>query len=237
MSTRIPARSLVGLAVGAVLAVGAPLAASAHVTIDPGSADPGFSTDVVFRAPNESSTASTVRLEVHLPADTPFTNLRYEPTPGWTTTVVTGTLPQPVEVSGNTVAEAPTSIVFEAQEGHGIQPGQFQTFTVALGPVPAVERIVLPVTQTYSDGTVVEWEGTPDEVAADDGIAPAPVLYVEEAPPGDHHGDASASDPAAPAENGVDGRAIGMSIAALALGAGGVVLAAIALANRRKADA
>ncbi len=235
-------RLLVGLALGATLAVGVPLAASAHVTVNPKRADPGYSADVTFRAPNESDTASTVKVEVHLPADTPFTNVRYEPTPGWTTTVVTETLPKPVEVSGNTISEAPSSIVFEAQDGHAIEPGQFQTWTVALGPIPEVGHIVLPVTQTYSDGTVVEWAATPDEVAEDDTLEPAPVLYIQDEPAAGHGaGHDDATDPADTHEETTDaaasapqnGLAIGLSIAALVIAAGGALLAAFALGRRR----
>jgi uncharacterized protein YcnI len=236
MSTRTFARPLAGLAVGAALVVGVPLAASAHVTIDPIEAGPGYSTDVTLRAPNESATASTVKIEVHLPADTPFTNLRYEPTPGWTTTVTTGTLPTPVEVSGNTITEAPTSVVFTAEPGHAIAPGQFETWKLALGPVPEVGHIVLPVTQTYSDGTVVEWNATPEEVAGDDTLEPAPVLYVEDTPKDGHHqADAAAATGAQPASS--DGLAVGLSIGSLVLAAGAVLLAAFAFGRRRKADA
>ena len=238
MSTRTFARPLTGLAVGVALVIGVPLAASAHVTIDPIEAGPGYSTDVTLRAPNESATASTVKIEVHLPTDTPFTNLRYEPTPGWTTTVTTGTLPKPVEVSGNTITEAPTSVVFEAEPGHAIAPGQFQTWKLALGPIPEVGHIVLPVTQTYSDGSIVEWKATPDEVAADDTLEPAPVLYVQDAPAGDHHqGDAAATSGSDAPPASSDGLALGLSIGALVLAAAGALFAALAFGRRRKANA
>lgn len=154
-------RALTGAALGIVLAVGVPLAASAHVTVNPGTADPGSYTQVQFRVPNESETAETVRLEVTLPSDTPFTSVRYEPVPGWTATITTATLPQPVEVGGNTITEAPTSIVWQADPGVGIGQGEFVNFPVSLGPVPDVGSVLLPAVQTYDDGKVAEWTATP----------------------------------------------------------------------------
>ena len=52
-----------GLAVGltAFLALAAPIAASAHVHVDPGSAAAGGYSTLTFKVPNESATASTTR--------------------------------------------------------------------------------------------------------------------------------------------------------------------------------
>jgi uncharacterized protein YcnI len=248
-------RALVGLTAGVALAVAVPLAASAHVTVNPDTAEPGSYAAVVFRVPNESETASTVKLEVALPTDTPFTSVRYEPVPGWTTTIVRTTLPEPVEVAGNTITEAATSIVWEAEPGQGIDQGQFQNMTVSLGPVPEVGSILLPAVQTYDDGEVAEWTATPDEVAEDDTLMPAPVLYVTDTPPTDEHAGhgASASDDGATADEGATaddgatatvapasdpqaGVALGLSIAALVVAAIAAVLAALGFARRpRKA--
>ena len=226
------------LTIGAALAIGAPMAASAHVTVDPGQAAAGGWTYVTLRVPTESDTASTTRLEVHLPTDTPFTHVSYQPTPGWRTAVKTGTLPEPVEVMGNTIGEAPTEIVYTAT-GAGIEPGQVQTFTLSLGPVPDTGRVVIPVTQTYSDGTVAEWKATPEAVAADDTLEPAPVIWVNDAPPADdHHAGATAPEAAADhgGDSGADGAALGLSIASLAVAAGGALLAAFALARARRSE-
>ncbi|KAA9107509.1 YcnI family protein [Microbacterium rhizomatis] len=236
-------RAVAGATAGLALAIGIPLAASAHVTVTPNTADPGSYKSVQFRVPNESEAASTVRLEVQLPTDTPFLSVLYEPVPGWTTTVTESTLPAPVVVDGNTITQAATKVVFEAVDG-GIRPGQLQNFTLSLGPVPEVGSIVLPAIQTYDDGTVSEWTATPAQVAADDTLEPAPVLYVQDAAPGDAHGASHGASPAPSAtatEGGSatassdpsSGIALGVSIAGLVLAAGAAVLAAIALARGR----
>jgi len=239
MSRNTLSRVLAGIGAGVVAAVAIPLAASAHVTIDPGQADAGGYAYVTFRAPNESETASTVGLDIHLPTDTPFTSVRYEPVPGWTGSITRTTLPQPVEVSGNTITEAATEVSFRADPGKGIDPGELQRFVLSLGRVPDVGSVVIPVTQTYSDGTVVEWSATPEQTAADDTLDPAPVLYVDDAPAGDAHGgsDTTTAPVAAPASDGSGPVALGLSIAALVIAAGGALLAAFAVGRRRKGRA
>lgn len=224
-------RALAAVAIGGFLAVAVPLSASAHVTVSPNQAAPGGWTYVPFRVPTESDTASTTGLVVHLPTDTPFTSVSYQPTPGWTGQVTTETLPHPVDLSGNTITEAPTTITFAATAG-GTAPGQFQTFTVALGPVPDTGHVVMPATQTYSDGKVVEWKATPEEVAKDDTLEPAPVLWINDAPPADEHsGAAAAPDTAARSSDGV---ALGLSIAALVIAAAGALMAAFAIGRGRR---
>lgn len=235
-------RALVGLAAGAALALAAPLAASAHVTVNPNTATPGSYATVNFRVPTESETATTVKLEVTLPTDTPLSAVLVQPVPGWTATVEKGALPAPVEVDGNTLTDAPLKIVWQADPGVGIGQDQFQIFSAVLGPVPDTGHLVLPAAQTYSDGEVVDWAATPDEVAADDTLEPAPVLYVNDAPPtGEHshsHGTASAApameDATAAAPSDSSGVALGLSIAALVVAAAGAILGALAFARRPK---
>ncbi|MDT0116729.1 YcnI family protein [Microbacterium sp. PRF11] len=238
-------RALVGLAAGAALAIAVPLAASAHVTVNPNTATPGSYATVNFRVPTESETASTVKLEVSLPTDTPLSAVLVQPVPGWTATVEKGALPAPVEVEGNTISEAPLKIVWQADPGVGIGQDQFQIFSAVLGPVPDTGHIVLPAAQSYSDGSVVDWAATPDEVAADDTLEPAPVLYVNDTPPSGEHSHSHGSATAAPAEedhsamaasstSDSSGVALGLSIAALVVAAAGAVLGALAFARRPK---
>ncbi|WP_295835383.1 YcnI family protein [uncultured Microbacterium sp.] len=238
-------RALVGLAAGAALAIAVPLAASAHVTVNPNTATPGSYATVNFRVPTESETASTVKLEVSLPTDTPLSAVLVQPVPGWTATVEKGALPAPVEVEGNTISEAPLKIVWQADPGVGIGQDQFQIFSAVLGPVPDTGHLVLPAAQSYSDGSVVDWAATPDEVAADDTLEPAPVLYINDTPPSGEHSHSHGSATAAPAEedhsamaasstSDSSGVALGLSIAALVVAAAGAVLGALAFARRPK---
>ena len=228
----------IGAAIGAValgilLALSLPAPADAHVKVDPGQAEAGGYTTLTFRVPNESATAGTVRLEVDLPTDTPFTSVSYQPLPGWNAEVVSGALPKPVTVKGTPIDEAPLKVVWTAEAGTEIAPGQFQQFTISAGPVPDTGSIPLPATQTYSDGTVVAW----DQVATasgDEPEHPAPMLYVNDAPPADHHGGPGVTPTESANADGGDSLALGLGIGGLALGGLGVVLAAFALAFARR---
>ena len=99
MTARLRAPLSVGLiAAGSLaLALSAPLAASAHVTIDDNTAEAGSFTLITFKVPNESATATTSSIELTLPSDTPFPYVSYVPVPGWTTELVRTTLPEPVD--------------------------------------------------------------------------------------------------------------------------------------------
>ncbi|MEV8444107.1 YcnI family protein [Actinosynnema sp. NPDC051121] len=149
--------------------------ASAHVTVQPGTAQPGGYTRVVFRVPNEREDASTTRLEVSFPTDHRFASASVQPVPGWTATTRKEKLDPPADVEGRKVAEAVTTIVWE---GGTVLPGQFQEFPVSLGPLPATDaKLVFKALQTYSSGEVVRWI----DVEQDGGARPehpAPTLSV-----------------------------------------------------------
>ncbi|MCU1438652.1 MAG: hypothetical protein JWP66_1739 [Naasia sp.] len=238
MHLSLPSRIAAAGSAALLLALAGPLAASAHVSVDPAQAEAGGYSQLTFRVPNERDDAGTVRLAVSLPADTPFASVSYEPVPGWTTSVVTTELPEPVEVNGNQLTEAVTSIVWEADAGGRIEPGQFLTFPISVGPVPEVGSVALPATQTYSNGEVVEWAG--DE----DADLPAPVLYVGDEPAGHGHSGGEGDDPADTADTASvsstggttpdDGLARGLGIIGLALGALALVLAAFSLMRNRR---
>ncbi|HKU12484.1 MAG TPA: DUF1775 domain-containing protein [Sinomonas sp.] len=149
------------VATAALIATGA-AAASAHVSVDPDDPAANGFTHLTFNMPNESSTAKTNKLEVKLPTDTPFTSVSVKPIEGWTAQVITTTLPKPVTVEGSTVTKAPTSVVWTANDAaHEIGQNQYQAFSLSVGILPAAgTKIVLPAIQTYTDGTVVNWDQT-----------------------------------------------------------------------------
>lgn len=243
----VVARSAAALGAAALLALTAPLAASAHVRVTPGQAEAGSYATLTFKVPNESATAGTVGLVVDLPTDTPFTSVSYEPTPGWTTEVTTSTLPEPVELDGATITEAPTQVTWTAQGDTQIAPGQFQQFVISAGAVPDTGSIALPTHQRYSDGTVVDWaDATP--ASGEEPEHPAPTLYVNDAPPTDGHAGHSSDDEATTAgvaasddsgtgsgDPAVGPLAVGLGIGGLALGALALVVSVVALTRRPRA--
>jgi uncharacterized protein YcnI len=216
------------LGAGALLAIAAPLAASAHVVVTPNTAEAGSYSLVSFKVPTESATASTVKLEVDFPTATPFGSVSYVPVSGWTTTVSTEKLPKPVKVGENTMTEAVTKVTWTASAGAEIMPGQVQLFPLSLGPVPDVNKVQFKAVQTYSDGKVVNWADT-----SADADEPAPALYVNEAPPSTAHHSGTqitASAEAAPnatTSSNTDPVARGLGIGGLVVGAVGIVLAVV----------
>ena len=221
----------------ALLLLAAPLAASAHVRVDPGQAAAGSYATLTFKVPTESATAGTVKLVVDLPTATPFTSVSYLPLPGWTTTVDTEKLAKPVKTDDGTITEAPVRVTWTADSGVQVAPGQFQQFTISAGAVPDTGEVLLPAHQTYSDGSVVDWaDKTP--ASGKEPEHPAPVLYINEvAPTADSANPVVATTTPAPTATASDGAAdavaIGLGIGGLALGAIALVVAVFAATRRR----
>jgi uncharacterized protein YcnI len=233
---RATARATTVLALTAVAVVLGAGPASAHVTAQPGEAAQGGYTVVTFRVPDESDTAGTVKLEVRLPADHPITSVRTTPIPGWTAAVAKATLNPPVQVNGNAVTEAVSTVTWTASSGTRIGPGEYLDFPLSLGPLPTgVDQLALPATQTYDDGKVVAWDQPSTDGAEPE--RPAPVVRLTPAAAdamGGHDGDAAppaaAAGPPPPAASRADSTArwlggAGLLVGALGLGLGlGAVL-------------
>ena len=133
-------------------------AASAHVRVEPASTTAGGYSQLTFKVPNESATAKTTKLTVTLPTGTPFTSVSVKPMDGWTAEITEATLPAPVTAEGATITKAAASVTWTADTAHQIGQHEYQTFSISVGRLPAADTTVsLPAAQTYSDGTVVNW--------------------------------------------------------------------------------
>ena len=145
-------------ATAGMIALGA-TAASAHVNVNPDDTGANGYSHLTFNVPNESPTAKTSKLEVKLPTETPFTSVSVKPVEGWSAQVITSDLPKPVTVSGTTVTKAPSSVVWTADEAHQLGQNQYQAFSLSVGKLPAAgTTVTLKAAQTYTDGTVVNWD-------------------------------------------------------------------------------
>ncbi len=215
---------LLGATSVALLLVGV-TAAEAHVTVSSSSTAPGSYATLTFRIPTESETASTDRLTVQLPTETPFTAVLTQPAPGWAAKTETSKLATPTQDDdGRAVTSAVTKVVWTAT-GDGIKPGEFSTLTLLVGPLPTEGTLYLPTVQHYSDGSEVGWVQQAQNGA--EAEHPAPSVAIAPAP--------------APAPVAVAGPAtgsglgIGLGIAGLALGLVAVGLGGAALARTRRA--
>jgi len=219
---RIAAKAGVILAVAAVAVLGLGTPAAAHVTVNPGTATQGGFTKLTFRVPNESATASTVKLEVSLPENAPIASVSVKPLTGWTVEVQRRTLDTPATVHGAQITEVVGTIAWTASPGAEIAPGEFQEFDISVGPLPEVDQIVFKALQHYSDGEIVRWI---DEPAPGQELEhPAPVLKLT---PAAGEGATSGTGGGA-ASSGGSGVALGFGIAGAVLGLAGLVLGLLA---------
>ncbi len=218
------------LRVGVALGLGAllllpPTAADAHVRVAADATTPGSFSALTFRVPNESATAGTVRISVQLPQDTPFLYVSSKPVPGWRVASTEATLPRPVEAEGTTITKAVRTVTWTAERGTRIAPGEYQEFSLSVGPLPSAGTVLLPATQTYSDGEVVRWD-EPTPAGGDEPEHPAPALVV-----------AATAAPETVVAPRPDGVARALGAAGLALGLVALVVAALGARRPRSGTA
>ncbi|HEY8533712.1 MAG TPA: YcnI family protein [Micromonospora sp.] len=223
------------LAVGAVLigVLGVAAPASAHVTVNPREATQGGYGRLAFRVPNESDTASTIKVEVFLPEDAPVASVSTMPVPGWTVTTEKRKIDQPLEVHGSQVTEVISKITWTAEKGGGIKPGEFQEFPVSMGPLPQADRMIFKALQTYSDGKVSRWIEEPPADGGEEPEHPAPVLTLVAATESPAPSPTAGTEAVAISEKS-DGVARGLGVAGLVAGLAGLVLGALAFVRGRK---
>lgn len=196
--------------------------AYAHVTVQPATARAGSQTIFTFRVPTEKDDADTVKVVLALPAGAPIPNVSDQPVPGWRATVTRYTLDRPLHTDDGTVTSAVARITWTAAgPAAAIRPGQFQTFAISAGPLPA-GRLIFKALQYYSDGSIVRWIDPPGDQPAH----PAPVVRVV----------ARTSPPARGDGNSVSWVAVAAFVAGLlgfAAGSAALVVARRSAANGR----
>jgi len=221
-SFRMPAAVLAsGLA---LVALAGP--ADAHVSVHADDAAKGAYTVLDFRVPNETDSAYTTKVAVTFTS--PLASAAPQVVEGWTATVTKAKLATPITTDDGTVTDGVGSITWTAT-GKGTAPGFFQTFQVEAGPLPATDTVAFPTVQTYGDGSVVRWTDATVPGGAEP-EHPAPTLSLTAAV-------ADASGGTGPSVSTVvtKEQSKGLGIAALVVGAVGVLLGGAALARRPKA--
>ncbi|HYJ22933.1 MAG TPA: YcnI family protein [Solirubrobacterales bacterium] len=205
------------LALIAALALTVPASAGAHVTLQPEEAAAGDFTVLDVRVPNERDDSATTKVAVQFPSGFIFAS--YQPVAGWSVEVTMAKLTKPISSHGETITEQVSRMTWTADSDQaGIQPGQFQDFPISVQiPGEAGDSLTFKALQTYEDGEVVRWIGGPDSEE------PAPRVVVTTGSE-DHHGTAADSGSSDSEDAGE-----GLGIAALILGALGLVAGGVAL--------
>jgi uncharacterized protein YcnI len=241
MKLRTPAIITSALGAGVLLALAAPLAASAHVGDTPDSTAAGSYTVLTFAVPHgcdgSATTAVAIDLPESIPSVTPTVN------PGWTVAKTVVKLDTPItDASGAEITERVSQVVYTAITP--LPDGYRDTFALSLKlPDEKVgDAIEFPVLQSCEVGST-EWN-EPTPASGDEPEHPAPSITLTAAT-GDEHGhatadaddadgaheDASTTD-AADAQPDVLARVLG--VLGLVAGAVGVVIAVV---SRRRAPA
>ena len=226
---RLPARLGVVLAVGAALFALGALPASAHIRVSAeGAATPGSYAQLAFRVPTERDDASTTAVQVLMPADQPLASVSVQPHPGWTAEVHKKTLAQPLQTDDGPVNQVVSDVVFTAQTPQvAIAPGQFDEFSLLVGPLPNAPSMAFPANQTYSDGQVVAWNQSAAP-GAPEPEHPSPTLTI--GPAG-----SDSDSAAAPSDAGSSATpALVVGIIALALAVAALALLGVALRRGRR---
>ena len=208
--------AIAGVVTGLLVAVVPALDAYAHVSVSSPDATPGGFGKVVFRVPNESTTANTTAITVQIPADTPFPEVSVGAMPGWTATTTTSPLPEPVEVEGFTITEAVSSVTWTA-DGDGLPPEQFAEFQLSVGPFPeastrSCSRPPRPTpTARWSSGPIRQWKGRTNRTTQRPCWRSPPPVTATTAP--------RAAPTASPGALGIAGVALGAAGLAMGLSA------------------
>ena len=230
----------IAIGITATLALLAPATAGAHVSLHPNEVPAGSFATLDIRVPNEMESASTVKLAVQVPPG--FLDISTEYMPGWSAKVLTSKLAKPVQTGDGEVTEQVREIVWTGSGAQGrIPPGQFVNFPISTEiPGKAGEELSFKVLQYYDNGKVVRWIGGPSsdepapqiDVTAEGGVL-QDVAGSETAPPSPT-AEAAEGEVASSGSGSGDSASKGLGIAALIVGALGLLAGGAALVRSRR---
>jgi uncharacterized protein YcnI len=222
----------------AAVALLAPAAAQAHISLHPNTIPAGAFATLDVRVPGEQEGAYVTKVDMLFPAG--FTGVDYENVPGWSTKIIETKLATPITARGETIDTEVSQIVWSWVGPLGkVNNGQFINFPLDLAiPEDAAGRALeFRTVQSYSNGQVVHW--IDPSLTAEH---PAPRINVTakggviEEVAGHEAGPEAGQGGAKPTSSQSSGGASkGLGVAALIVGALGVVLAVVALFVVRRA--
>ncbi|HEY2655561.1 MAG TPA: YcnI family protein, partial [Solirubrobacteraceae bacterium] len=161
---------------GVVLAVAlvAPAAAQAHISVHPNTVPAGAFATLDVRMPGEQEGAHVTKLDLLLPSG--FTSVDYQNVPGWNVSEVQTKLTKPIQTDNGPVNQEVSQIIWTWTGPLGrVDNGQFIDFplSVAIPGDAAGKTLKFKAVQSYSNGQVVRWI----EPSLDD-PNPAPTINV-----------------------------------------------------------
>lgn len=221
-----------------------PAVAQAHISLHPNTIPAGAFATLDVRVPGEQEGAYVKRVDMLFPSG--FTSVNYENVPGWMVKVINQKLLTPIQTDSGPINEQVSQIIWTWIGPLGqVNNNQFINLplSVAIPNSAAGGALQFKTIQTYSNRQVVHWIDP-----SLDGEHPAPTINItakggviqdvagKEAGP--EPGQLSAGTPARAVVKSSSGASKGLGIAALILGALGLLagLAALAASRRTRAS-
>jgi uncharacterized protein YcnI len=251
-----PRKTLVLIATGGLL-LAAPNGAQAHISMHPNTIPAGAFATLDVRVPGEQEGAYVTKVDTLFPQG--FTGVDYENVPGWSARVIEVKLGTPIKEDGETIDTEVSQIVWTWTGPLGkVNNGQFINFPLSVAiPADAAGRALeFRTVQTYSNGLLVHWidptltsehpaprinvtakGGAIEEVAGDEAGPTAGETLAGQSAAGQAAASRTTSAPGAPATKSSAGASKALGIAALILGALGLLAGLFALATARRTRA
>lgn len=209
---------------GAFLAIGAPLSASAHISVEPSSTAAGSSAVLTFALPHGCEGSATTAISIGIPEG--ITSVTPTVKPDWSVSEVEVDLAAPLaDGHGNSITSRTGQVVYTAEVP--LDDGLRDTFalSITLPEDAAGQSLSFPIVQTCTEGQT-DWNEVTQAGAAEP-EHPAPAIVVTE-PTADAHAAADAHDAADTADAAGTAETPG-DVLARVLGIGGLVLGAIGI--------
>ena len=215
----------------ALFALVAPSTAAAHVTVSPEeSPAEGYET-LTFTVPHGCDGAATDSVKVKLPDQ--VVSATPGVVPGWKIKTLEGKLANPVVEDGEKMTSGVREVTWT---GGPLPDGQLQQFLLSVAfHGEEGDTAEFKVIQGCEGGAETAWiQSTP--ASGEEPEHPAPTVMLTAAEDGghDHMAAEDSSTEADPASSDDDGSGNGLAIAALIVGALGLIVGSIALAGSRR---
>ena len=136
----------------------APASAQAHISLHPNTIPAGAFATLDVRVPGEQEGAYVKKVDVLFPAG--FTGVDYENVPGWSTRVIEEKLATPIKEDGETIDTEVSQIAWTWTGPLGkVSDNQFINFPLSLA-IPentSGKSLEFRTVQTYSNGQMIHW--------------------------------------------------------------------------------
>lgn len=217
-----------------------PAAAQAHVSLHPNTVPAGAFATLDVRVPGEEENAYAYKIDTLLPPG--FTDVDTQNVPGWSTKVVTKKLAKPIETDDGPVSEEVSQVIWTGDRSVDgrLDNGTFMQFplSIAMPDNIAGKSLAFKTLEYYSNGKVAHWIGSPNAEF------PAPTINITAkggvlqdiagGEAGPSAGEVPGVETTTPTASSSNGASKGLGIAALILGALGLIAGGTALVRSRR---